>query len=154
MVVALAQTASGMGLALTSHSQTIFIISFGIVGAVFFCVYQSWWYAYHRDIMKHKYWSLRLVGYLQTIVLQRFFFLILVICSKLGKYPFVNNPGVSTDDNTVLLQMFDDSFIMAAVAAWLGTEWYLSAETGMLDKPKETQEIISGVKETAAKKQT
>jgi len=129
MVCALAQTVSGAGLAYMGNSSTIKIISYLLAVAVFYCVFNAWYFAaIKKDISKHKYWSMRLVGYLQTIALQRFCMILLVVSHRtgwLGLYPVY-----SIDDATTIEKIFNDSFSFSFVLAMLGTEWYLAGYYG------------------------
>jgi hypothetical protein len=142
MVVALTQVASGMGLACTSKSSTIKLVSFALAIAVTFCVYHAWRYAIARDIPMHKYWVTRLVGYMQAIALQRFYMMALIISHHSGFYFLYPNleEGVASMDeiDAVVLQIFDDSFVTCLLTALLVTEWYLSAEQGMMRDPIRT----------------
>ena len=145
MVAAASQTASGVGLAATSHSSVIKIVSFVLALAVAYCIYHAWNYAVHRDIPKHKYWVVRLVGYMQTIALQRFFFLVLVVSHQCGWHGLYSSlDGASLDEiNRVVLELFDDSFILAILTAFLATEWYLAGEEGMMAAPVRSAPCIS-----------
>jgi hypothetical protein len=143
MVVALAQVASGLGLACTSKSSTIKLVSFALAIAIANCVYHAWRYAMARDIRMHKYWAMRLVGYMQTIALQRLYMMLLIISHQCGFYFFYPSlDGASEDEvNTVILQIFDDSFVICILTAILVTEWYLSAEQGMMNDPVPTVKV-------------
>jgi len=137
-VAAFLQTMSGVGLAATSHSLVIKILSFVLAAAVLFCMYHAYFYARYRDIPKHKYWVLKMVGYLQSIALQRFWMLVLIISHRMGwhgLYPDLDHATVE-EANAVVLQIFDHSFILAILTAFLGTDWYLSGEMGMMDPPE------------------
>lgn len=140
MVTVLAQVLSGFGLASTSHSRIIQMISYIIGAAVVYCLFQAWNYAYHRDIPRHNQWVLRMVGYLQTIALQRFWIVVLFTCRQSGWslwYPDYSGTDNVTlaQTNRVVLDIFDDSFLLAIFTALLGTEWYLAGEAGMLEPP-------------------
>jgi hypothetical protein len=137
MVVALAQVASGLGLACTSKSSTIKLVSFALAIGTANCVYHAWRYAMARDIRMHNYWAMRLVGYMQTIVLQRFYMMSLIISHHCGFYFFYPSlDGASEDEvNDVVMQIFDDSFVSSILTAILVTELYLSAEQGMMNDP-------------------
>lgn len=138
MVCAFLQISSGVGLALTSHSNVILIVSLVLGMASFYCIFHAWRYAIHRDIPKHKYWVLRLVGYLQTIALQRFFIVALITTHQMGWYGLYPELGEETsldEANRVVLEMFDDSFLLSALTAFIGTEWYLAGMQGMLEPP-------------------
>jgi len=129
MVCALAQTISGAGLAYMGNSPTIKIMSYMLAISVVYCVYYAWYFAaIKKDIPKHKYWSMRLVGYLQAIALQRFGMILLIVSHRtgfLGLYP-----AYSVDDATTIEQIFNDSFSFAVVLAVMGTEWYLAGYYG------------------------
>ena len=129
MVCALAQTISGAGLAYMGNASTIKIVSYLLAISVFYCVYNAWYFAaIKKDIPKHKYWSMRLVGYLQTIALQRFCMVLLIVSHRtgwLGLYP-----AYSEDDGTTIEEIFKDSFTFCFPLAMLGTEWYLAGYYG------------------------
>lgn len=88
MVVAALQGVSGIGLAYTSTSTTIKIVCCALAVAVCYCVCKAWTFARQRDIPRHKYWSMRLVGYLQGISLRRFYMLLFIITHQFGWYGF------------------------------------------------------------------
>jgi len=137
MVAALLQTISGVGLACTSHSAIIKIVSLVFAIAVTYCLAYAWYYAWRRDIPRHKYWVLRLVGYLQTIAAQRFWFLIVILLQASGNtflYPAFNDDDKEMINRTVM-EMFDGSFVLAILTATYITEWYLSGSVGMLETP-------------------
>jgi len=134
MVSAMAQTISGVGLAYMGNSPTVKLVSYLLAVAVVYCVYNAWYFASIKDIPKHKYWAMRLVGYLQTIALQRVFMGILFAAhatNSLGLYP----PYDKTDGDT-LIQAFDDSFVCSLVVAILLTEWYLAGYYGWTETEK------------------
>ena len=134
MVCALLQTSSGVGLAFTSSSNIILIVSLWLAGSCFYCIYYAWRNAIARNIPKHKYWVLRLVGYLQTIAFQRFFMFILILTHQLGwygLYPELTSDIELEEKNRIIRSMFDDSFVLAILTSFLGTEWYLAGEQGM-----------------------
>ena len=116
------------------------MVSYVLAAAVIYCLFHAWRYAYNRDIPRHKVWVLRMVGYLQTIALQRFWIVTLFTCHAMGLklwYPdFSNEANLTLDEaNTIVLDVFDDSFLLAIFTAFLGTEWYLASEAGMLEAP-------------------
>jgi hypothetical protein len=138
MVVLLIQTISGCGLAATSNSNIILLVSFVLAVAVLFCIIQAWRYAFWRDIPKHRHWVIRVVGYMQTISLQRFWILILIVSHKFGwdgLYPQLDDDAPDEEWEQLVHQMFDDSFVLCILHAFLFTEWYLSADQGMLETP-------------------
>ena len=52
-------------------------------------------------------------------------------------YPsFVDKGDEEIAQITVTFKIFDDSFVLAMVTALLSTEWYLSAQQGMMDDPE------------------
>ena len=139
LLCSIAQTTSGIGLAYMGNSSTIKIVStfFGI--AVMYCTYYSWYYAANtiqKDIMKHKYWATRLVGYMQGIALQRVFMVLLILSHELGWNglypPFLDDDNTIEDNNgsEIVKQIFDDSFICSILAAIYFTEWYLAGVYG------------------------
>jgi len=143
LFTALCQVVSGVGLACGSNSSVIKLVSLALAAATIVCLYYTVIYAVRRDIQRHQYWSLRLVGYMQTIAAQRFWFGILFSSHYAGLtflYPRLGEEGQhnekedlqsSSSGNTVILRMFDDSFILAMLSAVLITEWYLSVYIGM-----------------------
>ena len=135
MVTALLQVVSGVGLAVTSHSNTFKLVSFVLALAVTYCLVKAWKHAIRREIDYHKYWVLRMVGYLQTIALQRLWLLVLIVTHEMGWYGLYPDLTHSTRSqaNQTFLSMFDDSFLLAILTGLLGTEWYLSGLQGMLD---------------------
>ena len=139
LVVLLVQTISGVGLAATSHSNIIKLVSYVLAIATIFCICQAWRYAYFRDIPKHKHWVIRLVGYMQTISLQRFWLLVLIISHAFGwegLYPQLDDDDATEEEwKELTKKMFDDSFVICILHAILSTEWYLATEQGMLDTP-------------------
>jgi len=122
MVVAILQGISGGGLAYTSGSSTIKIVSYSLSTSVIYCVWKAWMFAHRRDIPRHKYWSIRLVGYLQSIALQRFFMFLFIATHQLGWYGFYPDLKDATVDtvNRVLTQLFDDTFVSCVITAILG----------------------------------
>jgi len=129
MVCALAQTVSGVGLAYMGKSPTFKIISYMLAISVVYCVYYAWYFAaIKKDIPKHKYWSMRLVGYLQTLALQRFCMILLIVSHRTGLLGLY--PAYSVDDATIIEQIFNDSFSFSFVMAMMGTEWYLAGYYG------------------------
>jgi hypothetical protein len=146
MVVVLIQTISGVGLAATSHSNTIKLVSYMLAIAMAFCIVQAWRYAFWRDIPKHKHWVIRLVGYTQTISLQRFWMLILIVSHKFGwdgLYPQLDDDATEEEWTQLVEDLFDDSFVLCILHAFLMTEWYLAAEQGMLESPVNNRNKLS-----------
>jgi len=129
MVCALAQTISGAGLAYMGTSSTVKLISYLLAISVFYCVYNAWYYAaIQKDISKHKYWAMRLVGYLQTIALQRVCMVVLIISHRtgwLGLYPVYDD-----DDAATMQKIFEDSFATCYPIGMMLTEWYLAGYYG------------------------
>lgn len=108
-----------------------------LASACFYCIYHALKNAIQRDIPKHKYWVLRLVGYMQTIAFQRFYMFLLIMTHQMGlhgMYPDLTDATLE-QANRVILGMFDDSFVLSVLTAFLGTEWYLAGEQGMLEAP-------------------
>jgi len=136
MVCALAQTISGAGLAYMGKSSTVKIVSYLLAISVIYCVYNAWYFvAIQNDIPKHKYWSMRLVGYLQTIALQRVCMALLMVSHYfgwLGLYPTYDK-----DDGETLEQIFNDSFVSCFIVAMMLTEWYLAGYYGWTELPKD-----------------
>lgn len=125
MVCALGQTISGAGLAYMGNSSTVKIVSYLLAISVGYCLYNAWYFAaITKDIPKHKYWSMRLVGYLQSIALQRVFMPLLIVSHRTG-WPGLY-PPYDEDDGATLEQIFDDSFVLCFIVAILVTEWYLA----------------------------
>jgi len=138
LVVLLLQNITGFALATTSHSNIILLVSYILNVATIFCIYKAWKYAYYRDIPQHKYWVLRLVGYMNTIALQRFFLVILIITHSMGwdgLYPQLDSTASDEEWTQLVKGMFDDSFVMCILFAILSTEWYLAAEEGKMEPP-------------------
>ena len=136
LVCAFLQTGTGVNLALTSHSNVILMVSLCLAVASFYCIYYAWKNAIRRDIPKHKFWVLRLVGYMQTIAFQRFWVAVLMTSHQMGwyrLYPELTEASTVDQANKVVYDMFDHSFILAILTAFLGTEWYLAGMQGMMD---------------------
>lgn len=128
MIAALCQSLSGVGLAYMGKLSSVKLVSYFLAISVVYCVYNAWYYAARKDIPKHKYWAMRLVGYLQTIALQRVFMAVLLLSHNagwLGLYP----PYDENDEETIL-RIFEDSFVCCFVVAMLLTEWYLAGYYG------------------------
>lgn len=135
MVCAIAQTISGAGLAYMGNSSTIKLVSYLLAISVAYCVYNAWYFAaIEKDIPKHKYWSMRLVGYLQTIALQRVCMVLLIISRRTGwpeLYPAYDPTDTATTD-----KIFEDSFTFCMILAMMFTEWYLASCYGWTESPK------------------
>lgn len=135
MVCALAQSISGVGLAFMGNSSTIKIVSYFLATAMIYCVYNAWYFAaIQKDIIKHEYWSMRLVGYSQVIALQRVFMGIFIASAHFDLFGLY--PGNTEDDAATTVQVFDDSFVASFSAGVLLTEWYISDNYGWTEKPK------------------
>uniref|UniRef100_A0A7S2Y6B6 Uncharacterized protein n=1 Tax=Entomoneis paludosa TaxID=265537 RepID=A0A7S2Y6B6_9STRA len=154
MVTALLQTVSGVGLAYTSSSHTIVVVSYSLAVTVAFCIKQAWMYARYKDIPRHKHWAMRLVGYMQTIALQRFWMVVLLI------YHGVTAPENESDvlsieqANEKGLAIFDDSFSLSFATAILLTEWYLAGEQGLLDPPAPSSAVPNAFNSVETKAST
>ena len=134
MIVLLVQNVTGFALAATTKSHIVKFVSYILCTASIFCMVQAWRYAYYRDIPKHKHWVLRLVGYMQTISIQRFWIGILIMSHAkgwYGLYPPMDEDATDEEWAKLAAQMFDDSFLLCITTAILATEWYLAAEQGM-----------------------
>lgn len=129
MACALCQTISGAGLAHMGKSSTVKVISYALAVSVLYCVCYAWYFAaVEKDIPKHKYWSMRLVGYLHTIALQRVFMGLLIVLHRtgwLGLYPTYDE-----NDGATIEKIFEDSFSLCFPTAILLTEWYLAGYYG------------------------
>jgi len=135
IVCALAQTISGVGLAYTKQSPTIKIVSYLLAVSVTYCSVYAWYFAaIAKDIQKHKYWSMRLVGYLHTVALQRVFMIVLICCHRFGWLGLY--PPFDEDDIDTFEQVFDDSFVACGITAMMLTEWYLSGYYGWTETLK------------------
>ncbi|CAJ1952703.1 unnamed protein product [Cylindrotheca closterium] len=139
LTILLIQNVTGFGLASTSGSNVITMVSYILNVASIFCIVKAWRYAYFRDIALHKYWVLRLVGYMHTISLQRFFLVLLIITHSMGwdgLYPQLDETTASDEEWIQLVKgMFDDSFVLSILFAILSTEWYLAAVEGKMETP-------------------
>jgi len=133
MVVAILEALTGVGMALTSHSPTVKILSNILNLCALYCTQKAWMFARRHDIARHKYWAMRLVGYLQTIALQRVSMFILVRTHQSGWYGLYPDLTGATDAAIRLVagQMFDDSFVTSTTVAIVATEWYLAGTIGM-----------------------
>jgi len=152
MIVLLIQNVTGFALAATSHSNIIQLTSYILCIASIICIVQAWRYAYWRDIPRHKHWVIRLVGYMHTISLQRFWLGILITSHAFGwegLYPQLDDDAADEEWATLAEKMFDDSFILCILTAILTTEWYLAAEQGMTEAPVNNRD--NGIQEIAEK---
>lgn len=134
MVAAIFQSISGAALAHMGKLPTEKITSYLLAISVLYCVYNAWYYAARRDIPKHKYWAMRLVGYLSSIALQRVFMGLLTMVyffGWLGLYP-----AYDENDEVISLQIFGDSFVCAVIVAMMVTEWYLAGYYGWTETTK------------------
>ena len=105
------------------------IVSYALAGSVIYCVYQAWYFAsIQKDIPKHKYWSMRLVGYLQTITIQRVAMVLLVVLHRTGLFGLY--PAYEENDEATMEKIFEDSFVLCYITALLLTEWYLAGYYG------------------------
>merc|ERR1711959_772647 len=103
MVSAICQTVSGIGLAYMGKSSTVKIVSYLTAVATAYCVYNAWYFAaIAKDIAKHKYWSMRLVGYTQTIALQRVFMGMCMLSYRTGWLDLY--PAFDEDDGETLVK--------------------------------------------------
>lgn len=135
MVCAIFQAVSGVGLAYMGNSSTIKLMSYMIAVSVLYCVYNACYFAaIAKDIPKHKYWAMRLVGYLQTIALQRVFMGILIASFRFGWLGLY--PDYDEADGETLVQAFDDSFVCSFSVAMMLTEWYLAGYYGWTETTK------------------
>lgn len=135
MVAAIFQSISGAALAQMGTLPTEKITSHLLAISVLYCVYNAWYYAARRDIPKHKYWAMRLVGYLSSIALQRVFMGLLTMVyffGWLGLYP-----AYDENDEVISLQIFGDSFVCAVIVAMMVTEWYLAGYYGWTETTKQ-----------------
>uniref|UniRef100_A0A7R9VVL9 Uncharacterized protein n=1 Tax=Pseudictyota dubia TaxID=2749911 RepID=A0A7R9VVL9_9STRA len=147
MVCALAQTISGVGLAYMGNSSTVKIISYLLAISVTYCVYHAWYFvAIEKDIPKHKYWSMRLVGYLQTIAFQRVVMVILIVSHRTGWLDLY--PPYNEDDGAIMEKIFDDSFAGCFPVAVMLTEWYLAGYYGWTEMSKDGKGNAKGVEAT------
>ena len=139
MVCAVAQSVSGVGLAYMGDSPTIKIVSYLLAISIIYCVYHAWYYAaIEKDIAKHKYWSMRLVGYSQTIALQRVFMVVLIAAHQFGWLGLY--PPYDENDAATIGQIFDDTFVSCYTVAMMLTEWYLAGYYGWTETETRTKE--------------
>eukprot|EP00553_Chaetoceros_curvisetus_P011434 CAMPEP_0204641524 /NCGR_PEP_ID=MMETSP0717-20131115/51180_1 /ASSEMBLY_ACC=CAM_ASM_000666 /TAXON_ID=230516 /ORGANISM="Chaetoceros curvisetus" /LENGTH=161 /DNA_ID=CAMNT_0051662195 /DNA_START=552 /DNA_END=1037 /DNA_ORIENTATION=- len=74
-----------------------------------------------KDFNLHKYWAMRLVGYLQMISGQRFWTIVLLVCQHTGVfrkmehpfYPQLEEDSPQSLVDSVVVRMFHDTFIIA-----------------------------------------
>ncbi len=134
MVAAIFQSVSGAGLAYMGHLPTVKIVSYLLAISVLYCVYNAWYYAARKDIPKHKYWAMRLVGYLLSIALQRVFMPVLTFLYMFGWLGLY--PAYDENDEEIILQIFGDSFVCCVMVAMMLTEWYLAGYYGWTETTK------------------
>ena len=83
---------------------------------------------------------------MQTIALQRFWLILLIISHAFGwegLYPHLDEDTATEEEWRELSRtMFDDSFVLCTLHAILSTELYLAAEQGMLDTPSNNRRSI------------
>mmetsp|Transcript_5446 Transcript_5446/g.13248 ORF Transcript_5446/g.13248 Transcript_5446/m.13248 type:complete len:267 (+) Transcript_5446:34-834(+) len=138
MCAALVQVATGTALGLTSHSPTILLVSLVYAIMVLYIVYHAWCTAWARDIRRHRFWAIKLAGYMQTIAAQRFFMVLLIIHHHSttgggGLYAALDSSASLAERNAFAEQLFDDSFVLAIIVAPAVTEWYQAADAGYAD---------------------
>ena len=134
MVSVFVQIVTGAGLALTSDSKVFTLISIWLAVAVTYCLYYAWKFAIERDIQRHKFWVLRMVGYLQGLSFQRFWMIVLIGSYQMGwrgLYPTMEAGSTVEACNSVVKDIFDHSMILSTLTSVYLTEWYLSEEFGM-----------------------
>lgn len=149
MVCAFSQAVSGAGLANTSKSSTVKLVSYLVAISVVYSAFYAWYFAaIAKDIPKHKYWSMRLVGYLQTIALQRVFHVLLIICNLFGWMGLYPVP-YDEDDEGTFQKIFDDSFVCCFITAMMVTEWYLAGYYGWTDTGASKTKDTAGSREKA-----
>lgn len=135
LLAVLSQVLSGVCLAYNGFSAIIAWFSYIVGFATVICVYHTATKARAKDFHMHKYWALRLVGYLQAISAQRFWIMLAIGCQYAGAfrnmehplYPQLEEDSPQSLADTVVLRMFHDSFVAALVSAFIGTELYLAA---------------------------
>jgi len=132
-VTAAAQVVTAIGLANNQHSSVVKIVSWIQAVAISYCIFWAWHFARVKDVAKHKYWVVRLVGYMQFVALQRFWIVFLVVSHQSGWHGLYGPVTESTsleERNKLLLQQFDDSFILCALTGIYSTEWYMASTYG------------------------
>lgn len=142
MVSALAQTISGAGLAYKGKSSTIKIISYALAVSVMYCVYNAWYFAAKKDIEKHRFWAMRLVGYTQAVSLQRLVSGLLFLSKQTG---WPNLYPDSDDDENILVKIFEDSFSLAWAMALMLTEWYLAGYYGWTEMSQDRKRATKAI---------
>jgi len=135
MIAAICQSISGAALAYMGNLPSFKIVSYSLAISVVYCVYNAWYYAARKDIPKHKYWAMRLVGYLQTIALQRVFMAALTLSYQAGWNGLY--PPYDENDEETILRIFEDSFVCSLIAGMMLTEWYLAGYYGWTETMKE-----------------
>jgi len=135
LLAVLSQVLSGVALAYCGFSATIAWVSYTLAIATIGCVFKAAKAAIMKDFNLHKYWAMRLVGYLQMISGQRFWTIVLLVCQHTGVfrkmehpfYPQLEEDSPQSLVDSVVVRMFHDTFIIAWFFAFVGTELYLAA---------------------------
>lgn len=135
LLAVICQVLSGVALAYNGYSATIAWFSYILAIGTIVSVYHTAKNAMKRNFSSHKYWALRLVGYLQAISGQRFWTIVAISCQHAGvfrnmehpPYPQLEEDSSPSLVDAVVLRMFHDSFIVAGIVAFVGTELYLAA---------------------------
>lgn len=135
LLAVLSQVLSGVGLAYYGFSATIAWVSYTLAIATMICVYKAAKAARMKDVNMHKYWAMRLVGYLQMISGQRFWSIVLFVSQHAGVfrnmthplYPQLEEDSPQSLIDSVVVRMFHDTFIISWIFAFVGTELYLAA---------------------------
>jgi hypothetical protein len=135
LLAVLSQVLSGVALAYYGFSATIAWVSYTLAIATIVCVFKAAKAAMMKDFNLHKYWAMRLVGYLQMISGQRFWTIVLFACQHTGVfrnmehpfYPQLEEDSPQSLVDSVVVRMFHDTFIIAWFFAFVGTELYLAA---------------------------
>lgn len=135
MVCAIAQTVTGIGLAYLGNSPTVKLLTYLFAITVIYCVYNAWYFAaIEKDISKHRYWAMRLVGYLLTTAIQG------VVTGTLFAAHATNSLGLyppyDENDGDTLVQILEDSFACAFIVAMMLTEWYIAGYYGWTETVK------------------
>lgn len=134
LLAVLSQVLSGVCLAYYGFSAVIAWVSYTLAIATLICVYKAAKAAIMKDFNMHKYWAMRLVGYLQTLSGQRFWTIVLFGSQHAGvfrnmerpPYPQLEEDSPQSLVDSVVVRMFHDTFIISLVLAFVGTELYLA----------------------------